>query len=297
MNELLHVTTDRLGGVVHRRELLAAGCSRHDVDDAWRSGTLQRIRHGLYGRPDLPEPVVRAARVGGVLAGSSALVARGAWRAPRQPLVVSVDHNARDLRDPDDAGRRLGDDHPDVQVLRDRNRLGGCDRVMVTPSTAAAQALLHPPGDLALSIAVVDSALRLRPEDRPRLADVARLLRPGRARELLRLVDARAESGTESVVRVRLREAGVGADVQVWVSGRYRVDLLVDGWLVIECTSWEFHASPQQYADDRRRTVALTTAGYVVLEVTYRQVFEEWETVLAAVRHLLATARPRRMPR
>jgi len=295
MDPLLRTTIRRLDGLAHRREILAAGCSRRTLDDAWRSGAVQRIRHGLYGSPDLPEQVVRAARVGGALAGASALASRGAWSPPDEQLVVSVPHNARDLRDPDDAGRRLAPGGGDVLVLRDGTDLSSGERAIVSPSRAAAQALTHLEPDLA--VAVVDSALRLSAPDRPHRSAVETLLRGRRARHLVTLLDARAESGTESVVRMRLLQAGIEAEIQVWVSDRHRVDLLVDGWLVVECTSYGFHGSPQQYENDRRRITDLTGLGYVVTEVTYHQVFQEWPAVLAALQRLLSDARPARLPR
>jgi len=284
------IVRSRHQGLARRRELLEAGCSRHDIDLAWRQGDLQRVRHGLYAVPGLAEPIVRAARVGGVLAGVSALTQRGAWTPPAARLVVSVPHNALDLRDPDDAGRRLGDVHPHVLVLRDGAQLAPGERLSVSPSRAAAQALLHEPVDTA--VAVIDSALRLRRDARPRIPSVSALLDRRTASGLLLLVDARAESGTESVVRVRLVERGLRPRIQVWLTEDIRVDVLVDDWLVIECTSHEFHASPRQYTKDRTRIAALTAIGYVVLEVSYHQVFDDWESVWEAIARLLARGRP-----
>ena len=277
-------------GLAHRRELMRAGCTRGDLDSAWRDGVIERVRHGLYALPGLPEPVLRAARVGGVLAGSSSLSLRGAWAPPAARLVLSVRHNARDLRHPDDAGRRLDRDHPDVLVLRDGATLAPSERLTVSPSRAAAQVLLHE--TVTAAIAAVDSALRLQPRERPVLETVARLLDGKPASALLALLDARAESGTESAARVRLVAQGLRPEIQVPVAPGIRVDLLLDGWLVVECTSYEFHGSPRQYEKDRARIAALIALGYVVVEVSYHQVFEDWDSVWAAITRLLARGRP-----
>jgi very-short-patch-repair endonuclease len=277
-------------GLAHRRELLTAGCTREGLDQAWRRGDVERVRHGLYALPGLPVAVVRAARAGGVLAGASALTLRGAWAPPLDRLVVSVPHNARDLRDPDDSGRRLGQAHPAVLVLRDGTDLTSGERLSVSPSRAAAQVVLHEPVDLA--VAVLDSALRLGRADRPSMAAVERHLRGRPCSGLLVLVDARAESGTESVARVRLIDQGQRPEIQVWLTAQIRVDLLLRGWLVVECTSYEFHASPKQYNDDRVRIAAIIALGYVVIEVSYHQVFDDWESVWAAISRLLALGRP-----
>lgn len=218
-------------GLAHRRELMRAGCTRADLDDAWRRGRIERVRHGSYALPGLPVDVLRAARVGGVLAGVSALTSRGAWTPPASRLVVSVPHNARDLRHPDDAGRRLSETHPDVLVPRDATDLTPAERLSVSPSRAAAQTLLHEPVDMA--VAVIDSALWLRSADRPSLFVVHRHLERRSAVGLVTLLDARAESGTESVVRVRLVERGLRPEIQVWLTTEIRVDLLIDGWLVV----------------------------------------------------------------
>ncbi|GAB2981685.1 hypothetical protein GCM10027282_20600 [Frigoribacterium salinisoli] len=243
---------------------------------------MLRVRHGLYATLDAPPDVVRAARVGGRLAGSSQLTQLGAWSPPGDRLTVSVPHNARRLRDPDDAGRPLADDDARVLVLRDGHLYGPGERTGASPHRAAAQVLLHHPPDVA--VAVLDSAMRLRPaEKRPDLERVRRLLGRRRVTQLVDLVDDRAEAGSESLVRVRLRDRGITAEPQVWVAPDIRVDLLVDGWLVIECTSGEHHGTPRALERDATRRARLVTAGYVVLEFTYHQIVDDWPAVERAI--------------
>ncbi|NRD25260.1 hypothetical protein [Frigoribacterium sp. VKM Ac-2836] len=287
MSLLVPATVRRLGSVAHRRELLATGLTRRQVESSWRAGEIVRIRHGLYGLVDLPVDVVRAARVGGALAGASSLAHRGAWVPPRPRLVVSVGHNARDLRDPDDAGTRLDRARDDVLVLRDLSRFDRrTERLMASPSRAAAQVLLHETPEHAA--AIVDSALRLSPMQRPDLERVSDLLATrSTARELVTSIDARAESGTESIARLLLARDGIRAEPQVWVDDHTRVDLLVDGWFVLECVSKEHHSSTAAYARDRERITHITGLGFVVLEVTYAQVLFDWPSVLTAVRTTL----------
>jgi hypothetical protein len=287
MSPLVAATVRRLGSVAHRRDLLSAGLTRRQVESSWRAGQILRIRHGLYGLVDLPVDVLRAARVGGALAGASSLAHRGAWVPPSPRLVVSVDHNARDLRDPDDAGTRLDRDRDDVLVLRDLSRYDRrTERLLASPSRAAAQVLLHEAPEHAA--AIVDSALRLSPMQRPDLDQVSRLLATRHAaRGLVTSIDARAESGTESVARFLLARDGIRAEPQVWIDDHTRVDLLIDGWLVLECVSKEHHSSPGAFARDRERIVHITGLGFVVLEVTYAQVLFDWPSVLTAVRTAL----------
>lgn len=269
-------------GLAHRRDLLARGHRRVDIEAAWRAGAVLRVRHGLYAPLDAPPAVVRAARVGGRLAGSSRLTQLGAWSPPGDRLTVSVPHNARRLRDPDDAGRPLADDDPRVLVLRDGHLYGPAERTGASPHRAAAQVLLHHEPDMA--VAVLDSAMRLRTaHERPDLEQVRAHLGHRRVARLLDLVDGRAEAGSESLVRVRLGRRGIAAEPQVWVAPDIRVDLLVDGWLVVECTSGEHHGTPRALEHDAARRARLVAAGYIVLEFTYHQIVSDWPSVERAI--------------
>jgi very-short-patch-repair endonuclease len=67
-----------------------------------------------------------------------------------------------------------------------------------------------------------------------------------------------------------------------------RVDLLVDGWLVLECDSREYHNSWQQQVADRNRDLALADRGYVTLRLTAAQIMYRPDEVLAAIKGLLA---------
>jgi very-short-patch-repair endonuclease len=69
------------------------------------------------------------------------------------------------------------------------------------------------------------------------------------------------------------------------------VDLLVDGWLVIECDSREFHSSWEQQLADRTRDLALAARGYSCLRLTAAQVMYRPEEVLAPLRGLVEARR------
>ncbi len=57
--------------------------------------------------------------------------------------------------------------------------------------------------------------------------------------------------------------------------GRYRVDFLVDGWLIIEADGAS-HGTAQQFASDRERDSFFVGNGYPVLRFTYRQIVDQW---------------------
>jgi very-short-patch-repair endonuclease len=112
---------------------------------------------------------------------------------------------------------------------------------------------------------------------------------PQRAQPLLALIDASAESGLESLARLRLRGVAKRVETQVVIpgigrgGGSGRVDLLLDGWLAIELDGDEFH-DPKV---DRVRNSALVRLGYRVHRFGYEQTVFDWGGVEATVRELL----------
>lgn len=67
-----------------------------------------------------------------------------------------------------------------------------------------------------------------------------------------------------------------------------RVDLVVDGWLVVECDSKAFHSSWDQQREDRRRDQALAALGYVVYRPIAEDILYHPDLVIAALKGLLA---------
>lgn len=141
-------------------------------------------------------------------------------------------------------------------------------------------------------VATLDSACHLGLADEADIAEVFRRL-PRRLQRLRRRLDPRAESGTESLVRLLLARLGRHVELQVRIDGVGRVDLLVDGWLIIECDSREHHGSWEERRRDLRRDQAAAARGYT----TYRPIAEDilWhpELVRAAIRGHLGARRGR----
>ena len=95
-----------------------------------------------------------------------------------------------------------------------------------------------------------------------------RKLASPRSRRLLNLVDARADSGLETIVRVIAHELGFRVRSQVRVPGVGRVDLIVESWIAVETDGTEFHdvsLSPR----DRRRDAQLAARGMTALRPGY----------------------------
>ncbi len=69
----------------------------------------------------------------------------------------------------------------------------------------------------------------------------------------------------------------------MWLTSTIRVDFVVEGSLVVECTSKEHHGSPEQDNKDRARITTIIGLGYVVMEFTYQQVFFDLPRVWQAL--------------
>ena len=76
---------------------------------------------------------------------------------------------------------------------------------------------------------------------------------------------------------------------QVVLGGRYRVDFLLAGKVVLECDGYAYHSSPEAKAADSRRRNQLAAAGYrvvqtdwIVVERRPVQLLEDLLAVLAA---------------
>jgi very-short-patch-repair endonuclease len=86
-----------------------------------------------------------------------------------------------------------------------------------------------------------------------------------------------------------IRRAGLPPpEVNVQLHG-YEVDMV---WpnerVVLEIDGYAFHSMRRSFEQDRRRDQILTTAGYRVLRITWRQLTNEPEAVLVAITRALA---------
>lgn len=84
-------------------------------------------------------------------------------------------------------------------------------------------------------------------------------------------LDPRAESGTETLVRLALTRAGLSAVPQVRIPGVGRVDLLVGSRVIVEVDSVAWHDDDASRARDYRRDLMLFRLGYVVVRVSWFQ--------------------------
>lgn len=142
-----------------------------------------------------------------------------------------------------------------------------------------------------LAVAVGDSALNLGLLGPGMLDRIVETLPRAQRRRIARRFDGRAQSGLESIVRYLLQEAGIMPELQVRIDGIGAVDLVVDGWLVIELDGGT-HADPASMRRDRARDAAGVLQGLRTLRFGYDAVMFGWPGVLLTIRTALAQGAP-----
>lgn len=275
--ETVAAAVEALGGIAKAAELLRRGHSYRAMAWAATQGRVNRARCGWYVSTNTPTQALIALRVGGTLTCSSAARSYEIFELGDGRTHVHVARHARGLRSPRDYRRALGDNWL-VRV----HWLDESGRPAARVALADALVLMVRCQPLYSAIASWDSALHTgrlsASEHRRALGSVSPRIR--------RLIDGRAETGIESIARVRLALGGIPSRPQVWI-GKRRVDLLIGAKHIVECDGEADHSGPLDFEDDRRRDAALTTLGYRVLRFSYRQIVEDWDSVEAAIRRAL----------
>jgi very-short-patch-repair endonuclease len=268
-----------LGKIASKQQLVERGLSGFDLTTAVRKGEIRRIRRAHYATPGAAPDGVLAVRVGGRLAGPTAARSYGLWGGFDDRLHVVLSKNASRLRtnyapsvsdtlSPDSSSREL--------VLHWASRpLGHAECWRVSPAETLREMVEWSDRETAIAcldtarsiLQFTDSSLR---ETLSSLATADRLIgvrsQPG------------SDAGTESVVRQRLLRVGVEVDQQVTITSVGRVDMVVRGTrIVIEVDGKSFHAKEDAFENDRRRDAILAALGYVVIRLSFAQVFGNWD--------------------
>lgn len=297
--EPAQIFRSRRAVILRRVDLLAGGLTPRAIAAAVHGGTLRRVRIGHFALPGTDDGVIRAVRVGGLAAGLTATSAAGLWIPPRPRLHVWLPSNASRLRPPDapEGPSSRSALHPRgsadlARIVRHWEQLDQEPR-----REAGAVALLdalrqvietEPRGH---AVAVLDSALSAGTISHADLLTVRGRLVRGR-RSVLDELDPRSGSGSESLVRLALRDAGFAPRSQFAVPGVGVVDFLVGASVIVEVDSRAWHDAPHQRARDFERDLALFAHGFVVIRVDYQQALFDHPAIVRAVSAALVTARP-----
>jgi very-short-patch-repair endonuclease len=288
-------------GVVARWQLkelgLGKGAIRHRLD----AGRLHLVHRGVYAVGHLAVSTdgrwLAAVLAAGADAALSHRSAAAFWRV-RETTRTSIEVTAK---------RRV---RPCRGVEFHRAFLPPDERTVVrgVPVTTVGRTLLDlaavlPAGQLER--AVNEAEIRRLGDSLPLVALIERY--PGRRGVgRLRAVIERTEAGS-TITRSRLEDLFrdlVGAaglprprfNDRVQVAGGWiEVDCLWRGArLIVELDGHAFHSTVEDFERDRARDRALTTAGWRVARVTWRQLHETPGQLSADLRRLLAA--PRRLP-
>ncbi len=256
------------------RALAERGLSRHRVTQLVATGDLVRTRNGRYLTADAPPVLVAASRLGGRLDCVTLLSAIGVFVRQRHALHLQFTPGSTRLP------RR-----PRGVVAHWRQT--ECDRSALTVDIVSAlvQACrCQSPRD---AVATLDSAWHLGLVGEPEIAEIFRCL-PRRYGALRRLLDPRAESGSETLMRLLFRALGCAVELQVVLPGVGRVDLIVDGWLVVECDSRAHHEDWASQLRDRRRDIAAAGLGYTTIRPVAEDICFRHDDILASMKAILS---------
>lgn len=291
---LIHALAARQHGIVARWQLIQAGVPQHRIEYRLKRGRIESVHHGIYRMGPVLSPRYREMAAllycapGAVLSHQSAGTLWGLHPPPpaAAPVTVSVVRN-------------VGGPGSGVRVCRvanlGENEITHLDGLALT---TPARTLL----DLAGSVSSRELEQALARADRQQLIireEIEALLeryprRRGRARLRALLTGPESPALTRSEAEERflslVRKAGLRPpETNVMVKG-FEVDTL---WraerLVVEIDGFAYHASPGAFERDRQRDGVLTAAGLRVMRVTWRQLTNEPEALLARLVLALAT--------
>ena len=267
--------------VLTRADLASSGLTGRAITNAVRSGDLCRLRRDRYAVPPVADDVAEAVRIGGTLSCVSLLADIGVFVLARGGLHVHIAPGTSRIRVP----------RSNRTTLHWASWSGAVTAAHVAPLADALRQAIRCQVPRA-AIATVDSVLHHGLMSWDEVAEVFATL-PARHARLLALVDGSAESGPETFVRLILRSLGVAYETQVWIAGVGRVDFLIEGWLIIECDSREFHQGWEKQVDDRRRDIAAAAQGYITIRPLAADILSADSGVRRAIERVIEALRPR----
>jgi very-short-patch-repair endonuclease len=290
VDNLISRLARRQHGVVAAWQLTALGISTSAIDRRVTDGRLRRIHRGVYavgeiGRNGYWMAAVLACGEGALLSHREAAALWDLRGSSRRAIDVTVVGSRRCSRP------RL--------TIHSTGELHAHDRAEVDgiPVTSIARTLL----DLAEVVSGTELRRAYEAAERHERLDiraVRELLDRSNGRRgaaaLLALLDydpspaIGSKSDLESMLLDLVRESGLALpQLNVLVDG-YLVDAhWPEARLVVELQSYEHHAHRQAFDRDYAKLGRLRLAGYEVLPLTHRQVIEDADWVVDALRSLL----------
>lgn len=275
-----HALVERFGGIAHRADLYEAGVRRDAVRASIRRGTLVPVRRDWVATSGCDPALIRAVRIGGRLSCLSAAAHLKLWRIDDGSFHVSAPSTASrlNLSSRPQSGPVAETVHWSAPIVEVSNRMA----IDPLENVLAAIARCQPHEN---AVAVIDSALNTKKIRRSELLRLAAKV-GGRFADAVAASDSRADSGLETLPRLRLARRGVRMVPQVRVDG-HEVDGLVGERLILQFDGDAFHSTKEQRQRDRVEDVRLALQGFTVLRFGTPDVMEHWEAterqILSAV--------------
>ncbi|MDQ0649177.1 very-short-patch-repair endonuclease [Microbacterium natoriense] len=255
------------GGMARTHTLLAMGVTARELSRAREAGEIVRPRQGLYALPATSPQEFHAASHGGIPAAGTAARLHGLWVLDDDTIHVWMGAEGRRLSACENcclhwsAGRPEAGNLPSIpQTLLQMLRCGGEESFFAALESALRQRLLSD-------------------HDRSRLRSEL----PRHLRWLLDFAREDADSGLESIVRLRLHRLGIDVRTQIVIHGTGRVDLLIGDRLLIEIDGKQNHDGRAERHKDLIRDAFSAIWGYETLRFDFAMVIYEWDLVEHAI--------------
>ena len=267
---------DEYGGAARLETLLASGVTESRLRREVAGGHVVRPLRGCYALPHASRAAILRA------AYRAELCCLSLCEALKLPIIAA--DPCVHLVVPRDRARRATDKRPVSGVTLHRlDTPGGSDSATI----AVGLDLLGRCADRMQQIVALDAALNRGFLARGDIADFT-FTEPHRRQWLMDMVDPRAESLLETILRVALVERGFEVRPQFRIASAGRVDLVVSGKVVVQTDGTEHHSSPAQVIEDKRRDRVCVVAGYRVLRFSYADVMFHLDEVVEQITAALA---------
>jgi very-short-patch-repair endonuclease len=249
-------------------ELVRHGVTEGELTRAVRDEQVIRVRQGVYALPGTDAGVLHAATHGGTLGCCAAGELLGLWI-----LTVPDEHHVW-------LGR-TGTPRSDCEVCFLHWDEGNA-RVGALPPVRNVLLQISQCCDEETFFAALESALRQALLSHSDLTWLRRRLRRDR-RWLFDFARADADSGLESLFRLRMHRLGVAMRTQVSIHTVGEVDFVIGDRLIIEVDGRANHEGETARSKDLKRDAAAAALGYTTLRFSYAMIVHHWDLVEAAV--------------
>lgn len=236
-------------------------------------GRLHRVASGWYATPGSSTREVEAVAAGGRLGCLSGCAAHGLWTPAHPSPHIIIPRSAK---------RRRPEWH---------RASGPLPPTSVYPLEECLAQVAHH-HDPETTLMVMESSAHLGLVT-PSMISVLLAGAGVHHQRTLKFFDPRAESGSETRVRLWLRQNRFPVESQPVLEGVGRFDLKVGSSLLIECDSAEFHHDQEV---DRARDLSAMALGYTAIRLSYGQIHFSWEVTRGVLLAALRTRRHLRAP-